>query len=237
MHGKVWGEFANQLSALSTVHVVDLPGHGHSAHTQPFDLANIAKTVTHALPMPAIWVGWSLGGMVAQLAALTNPTIVLGLGLIASSPCFVTREDWPNAMKPEVLAQFTTALSQDAEGTLQRFLALQAMGIPTAKQLATQLKQHLASRPLAHPQTLSDGLAILKDEDLRTLLTQIQCPVSLIYGERDALVPAATAHWLKTALPQANLQLIAQSAHAPFLTHPDVCLDAIEHLLQQATSK
>ncbi|WP_018151979.1 pimeloyl-ACP methyl ester esterase BioH [Leeia oryzae] len=237
MHGQVWGEFATRLSELATVHVIDLPGHGHSGHTDPFDLASMAEAVQHALPQPAIWMGWSLGGMVAQYVALHHPDSVLGLGLIASSPCFTTREDWPNAMKPQVLSQFTDELASDAEATLHRFLALQAMGSPSARTQVVQLKQALSSRPLAHQDTLTGGLHILRDADLRHRLHQITCPVELIYGERDALVPAATARWLAETLPHARLHLLAQSAHAPFLTHPEVCLDAARQLILQSDSQ
>jgi pimeloyl-[acyl-carrier protein] methyl ester esterase len=37
----------------------------------------------------------------------------------------------------------------------------------------------------------------------------------------------AAAHWLAQLLPQAELRVIAGSAHAPFLSHPTAFVQAL----------
>ena len=62
-----------------------------------------------------IWLGWSLGGLVASQIALRHPERVQALITVASSPCFSAREAWPG-IKPEVLAGFQHQLSEDFSG-------------------------------------------------------------------------------------------------------------------------
>ncbi|MGH9415225.1 MAG: alpha/beta fold hydrolase [Terriglobales bacterium] len=64
---------------------------------------------------------------------------------------------------------------------------------------------------------------------LRARLAEITTPTLLVWGERDAVVPAATAPALRAALPGARLELLAGLGHLPFAEDPaafDRVLDA-----------
>ena len=69
----------------------------------------MAEVVLRQAPDKAIWLGWSLGGLVASQIALTHPERVLALVTVASSPCFSARDEWPG-IKPDVLAGFQQQL-------------------------------------------------------------------------------------------------------------------------------
>lgn len=231
MHGGVWGEFVARLSAFARVHVVDLPGHGHSSLCEPYTVATLTEALLSAVPVGAMWLGWSLGGMLALQAAATQPHRVKALGLMASSPCFMQQPDWPWAMPEPVLQQFVDRLQADTAATVQQFLALQALGSPEARRQVQQLRQSLHERPLATAEALTAGLHLLRDADLRPLVPALQLPVALLYGERDTLVPIGAAHWLQAQLPQARSLMLSQSAHAPFLTHGRECAALIREVL------
>ncbi|MCD8475598.1 MAG: alpha/beta fold hydrolase [Shewanella fodinae] len=64
---------------------VDLPGFGDS-QPQPGTLDDWAERLFEQLPTNAIWLGWSLGGLVATRIAQRWPQQVRGLVTIASSP-------------------------------------------------------------------------------------------------------------------------------------------------------
>ena len=86
------------------VTVVDLPGHGYSrGFGVGLTLPVLAETVAAAVPAPAVWVGWSLGGLIAQQVALTMPERVSRLALVNSTACFTQRPDWPHAVALPVL--------------------------------------------------------------------------------------------------------------------------------------
>jgi len=46
MHGGMWGEMLEKLAQHYTVHSVDLPGHGKSAHIAPYDLDALVASVS-----------------------------------------------------------------------------------------------------------------------------------------------------------------------------------------------
>ncbi|MFV2444426.1 alpha/beta fold hydrolase, partial [Escherichia coli] len=83
-------------------------------------------------PDKAIWLGWSLGALVARQSALTHPERVQALVTGASSPCFSARAEWPG-IKPDVLAGVQQQLRDDLQRTVERFMALQTMGTETAR--------------------------------------------------------------------------------------------------------
>ena len=69
LHGGLFGALVPALATTHRVHVVDLPGHGRSAPTEP-GLRAWARAVERAVPARAAWLGWSLGALVALRAAL-----------------------------------------------------------------------------------------------------------------------------------------------------------------------
>ncbi|HCH38743.1 MAG TPA: pimeloyl-[acyl-carrier protein] methyl ester esterase, partial [Enterobacter sp.] len=139
LNAEVWRCVSEELASHFTLHLVDLPGYGRSRGFGAQTLAQMAQCVLAQAPEKAIWLGWSLGGLVASQVALQAPERVSALVTVASSPCFSAREAWPG-IKPEVLAGFQHQLSEDFQRTVERFLALQTMGSDTARQDARLLK-------------------------------------------------------------------------------------------------
>lgn len=217
MNGAVWKQTVEVLSSYFTVHVVDLPGYGHSAHANAEDLDDIAKQVLALAPKKAIWLGWSLGGIVATHIALNYPQRVTKLITVASSPKFAAEKPW-RGIKPEVLSAFSEQLVADFQVTIERFMALQAMGSPTARQDVKTLKKAVLSRPLPHPNSLMLGLDLLAKIDLREALLDLSMPFLRLYGRLDGLVPIKVASDLNKMLPNSTHYVFTESSHAPFMT-------------------
>lgn len=229
LHGGVFAATAENLASRFRVSIIDLPGHGRSPPAQrSLDLAALAEAVAAVAPSRAIWLGWSLGGMAATHLALTTPQRVEKLILVGSSPRFITNDDWPWAMTPAVLAGFARALQEDYQSTLERFLSLQITA--QDRDILRQLRELLLHSPPA-AETLGDGLEILKSADLRSRLPALSCPILVILGERDRLVPAAVAPAVKELLPAARIEVIAGAGHVPFLSHPREFLAALSDFL------
>ncbi len=234
MHGGIWATVARQLAQRYRVTVVDLPGHGHSPMLAGgFDLPRLALTLLEEVPQPATWVGWSLGGMVAMQAALLQPQAVTTLVSVASLPRFVRADDWPDAMPAGLLASFADQLQAHFTTTLKRFLALQVRGTENERELLRLIQQQIASRPQPDPEALRLGLEILRSADLRPRLGGLDRPCHLFFGERDMLVPIATASAFAALLPQARCHTITGAGHAPFLSHSEIFLSELENSLDQ----
>jgi pimeloyl-[acyl-carrier protein] methyl ester esterase len=219
LHGGVFERLAQQLEADYCLHRVDLPGHGASAPLQDFEGARVADMLAQAFPLPVHVVGWSLGGLLAQYWALRHPGQVRSLALVATSPCFVKKEDWPHAQSSQAIAAVGANLESEFEQTLERFLALQMLGSSTARATLKALRAQLFAH--GRPQGLGPALDLLLDADLRAEVGRIDCPVGLFFGERDVITPPGAGRWLAGQLPQAELHLFPRASHAPFLSHED----------------
>lgn len=225
------GVFASLLPHLSQeyrVTLVDLPGFGQNHQYQPahYTVAGLAEAVAPALPETCIVGGWSLGGLVAQQLALTQPQQVSGLVTLASSPRFIAGPGWPG-IAPQVLADFGQSLQASVAKTLDRFLAIQAMGSPSARQDIRHIKQQVATYPDPAPDAVAAALALLGKEDLRAQLPQIRQPTLRIFGRLDTLVPAAAIDLICQLHPQADTVVLPSASHAPFISHPQQTADIL----------
>jgi pimeloyl-[acyl-carrier protein] methyl ester esterase len=163
--------------------------------------------------------GWSLGGQVALHWAASHPQQVRKLVLIASTPCFAEREDWFFGMEAATLAQFADELEKNYAATLRRFLSLQVRGSENERELLTALRARLFAHGEPDVASLRNGLAILRDADLREELPAVTQPTLVITGERDKLTPPEASYYLAQVLPDASLEDVQGAAHAPFLSH------------------
>ena len=232
LHGGLWHNVAQCFATRFTVTVIDLPGHGHSAMIDDYSLPAIASCVAEAVPRRAIWVGWSLGGLVGIEAARTRAQ-VSRLVLIGCSPRFVVAPDWKTAINPALLAQFASDLATDHHATLKRFLALQTHGSEHGLEELRYLRSVLLAHGAPHPAALAGGLRLLAETDLRAALATLEQPVLLVHGERDALVPAAAARSAAENLPLGRVEVIRRAGHAPFLSHPEAFISALEAFLDE----
>ena len=221
MHGGLLRGFAEQLGEHFHVTVVDLPGHGNSPWRRATSLGDWAQQVLDCVPQPAYWIGWSLGGLVALAAAQRDPQRVRSLMLMASTPKFVAAQDWPSAVDAGVFEQFAAHLEADADKTLARFLALQVRSAEHSSELLRQLREELKTRPAAVADALCAGLKLLQESDLREQLPESRVPLFGLFGERDTLAPASLA----TLFDDKRCTVLAGAGHAPFLSHPDACIE------------
>ena len=232
LNAEIWHCIREELASHFTLHLVDLPGFGRSRGYGALSLDEMAQQVLDAAPQNAVWLGWSLGGLVASQIALSHPDRVKALVTVASSPCFSAQEEWPG-IKPDVLAGFQQQLSEDFQRTVERFLALQTMGTDTARKDARTLKQTVLSLPMPEVEVLNGGLELLKTVDLREPLAALTVPHLRIYGYLDGIVPRKVVPLLDSLWPDSESQIVAKAAHAPFISHPTEFCSALIALSQR----
>lgn len=231
MHGGVWTEIAEKLANNFQVFSVDLPGYGKSSKGDGGALDEIVDSLSAQFSTPVSVCGWSLGGQIALRWAVREPHTIQQLILVASTPCFTQREGWPFGMARELLENFAAELEQNHAATLRRFIALQMRGSENERELLLQLRERLFSRGEPDINTLRSGLEILRDVDLRGDLPYIKQPTLVIAGERDKLTPPQASHFLAQHIPSARLVEIQGAAHAPFLSHPEIFVQAVKGAL------
>lgn len=239
MHGGLFAPLAERLAERYTLHLIDLPGHGHARGSDaPLDPEALAPVLVEHVP-DAVWLGWSLGGQFALRAALDHPDAVRGLVMLAASPRFVAGEDWPHGVGANLFRDFGDALRRDFRGTLEGFLALEALGSTHAQEELRDLKAHAFERGEPSERALLEGLALLDRLDLRAELASLAVPSLWISGRRDRLVPAGAMPAAAALAPDARSVVIAGAGHAPFLgatTQVAAEIDAFMQALPAAVS-
>ncbi|GLS83488.1 pimeloyl-ACP methyl ester esterase BioH [Paraferrimonas haliotis] len=211
---------------------IALPGHGASPLVN-IDYEAWVDHIAAQIPQQSILLGWSLGGMLAMAIALKYPNKLAGLISVAASPKFVADDAWPGT-KANVLATFQQQLQQNPKLTQERFLALQAMGSPDARQDIKRLKQLVLSQPEPHPKALEFGLTLLEQLDLREALAHINMPWLRVWGKLDGLTPIAQKERLQHLSGQD--WVIAKASHAPFISHPQTFYQGLRQWMNGATS-
>jgi pimeloyl-[acyl-carrier protein] methyl ester esterase len=234
LHGGVWDILVPLLEPAFRITRVDLPGHGRSAWNGEASLEDMMAAVLAAAPESAVWLGWSLGGLVAARATVAAPARVSRLVLLASTPSFVRRPGWQPAMLPALLEAFAADLRCDYARTLNRFLALQVRGSESAGVVLRHLHGTLLAQGRPVPAALDAGLEILRTTDLRERFAEIACPVLLLQGERDSLVPPVAGRQAARLIADARLRLIEGAGHAPFISRPRQVAAFLEEFLQPA---
>lgn len=252
-HGGMWGDVLPQLATHFKVLAVDFPGHGYSAESGTWQVASwetgepdtphsppptpyidaIVDQLSAQFTEPVNLCGWSLGGQVALRWALRYPEQVQRLVLVASTPCFAQKIDWPCAMENETLATFASALRQDSAQTLRRFLGLQVRGAEQEREMLAILRRSQALRDAPDFVSLQAGLDSLRDCDLREALPEIKHPALLIAGVCDTLTPLAAMQYMAAKLPQARLVTVEGAAHVPFLSHPEEFVKQVTDFLHE----
>jgi len=230
----IWSELVGELSPRFRLHAVDLPGYGASPTCNPYTLGGIAAALAEEMPRPCLVCGWSLGGQVALEWAGAAPKQVARIALIATTPSFVQRDDWPHAVPAAVLNGFSGELTADCAGAMKRFFSLQALGDEQAKRVATRLRHALFTRGTPDAGVLGQGLKILLETDLRERLAAIAQPALVVHGERDTLVPVAAGEYLSNALPKARLVTLRGAAHAPFVANAGTVCALLEDFLKES---
>jgi pimeloyl-[acyl-carrier protein] methyl ester esterase len=232
MHGGIFAPLVERLQSRYQLHLVDLPGHGRSRDDDaPLALASVAERIVAEIPQ-ALWLGWSLGGLVALQAAQSRPDAVRGLIMLCASPRFVRDDSWPQGMDASVFENFASELARDYRSTLDRFLMLEAQGSDHMRTELRLLREQLFAYGEPPTKTLCDGLDILQHSDLRAGLPALAMPSLWLAGRRDRLVSPTAMQVSAELAPSARYVEIQSGGHAPFLTHADEVVAALDDFVE-----
>lgn len=176
---------------------------------------------------PALLIGWSMGGNLALALAARHPEKVAALCLLACSPSFVARDDWPQGMAEDVYRQFQQGIEQQPQKTLRRFDLLQIKGDSEQTALGKALADYRQQQNQWSQADLQQGLAWLAQFDQRDLPAQLTQPQLWCFGANDQLVHRSTADALAEQLSPGSIITLEECGHLPFLSKPDRFFSAV----------
>jgi pimeloyl-ACP methyl ester carboxylesterase len=233
-----WLALAPPLAAGHRVLVPDLPGHGGSA---PLPDARHVDALAEALlgiadaetAGDAVWIGHSLGGVVALRAAVLRPDSVRGLVLAAaagigsaSRAAQVTLGVLGVARPGRLIAPHRHAW---ARSRLGRRIAFGWWGAADPDALAPEVAEAFLVGPARHADTRQAGQALLVS-DPRTELDRVACPCLCLWGASDNWVRLEDGIEYARRL-RAPLRTIAGCGHLLIGERPDACLAAIREFV------
>ena len=229
----VWSSFSEHYAVKYQTLAMDLPGHGrsHELNLENYDIDTVTDTIAAALDEPVIVLGWSLGAMLALNLTIRHPGKVEKLITVAGTAQFLADDAWPHGSQLETFMQFADGLWTNYRSTIERFLAIQALGSKHALSQIKRLKQIMFSEPDPTTQALSGGLEILKQARLQEQLRAIECPTLFVAGSTDKLIHCEASKATAELIASAQYREIRGAGHAPFISHPMEFYTALEDML------
>ncbi|MFO8005785.1 alpha/beta fold hydrolase [Thioalkalivibrio sp.] len=216
----VWEPVVAALDGVPVV-LAELPGHGDGPNGERLaDVHEAARMLRGQLPAgmgEPVWVGWSLGGLVA-LAAAAQWLGPQRLALICATPRFTAGPGWTCALDAATLAAFGEELERDRAALQRRFVARCAQGGDAPAGLRRRLLALMARHP-ASEAGLRAGLQALASADLRAVWTGLDIPIAAWLADDDPLVPWGVAAGLAAMRPDARLRVVS-GGHVSWLEDP-----------------
>ncbi len=230
----MWAAQAEALAGSYRTVNVDLRGHGESSAAgtglSMYDLVDDHLAVLDELGIDsAVWVGLSVGGMIALRAALTAPERV----------CALVLADTSAASEPKL-----PLLRYRAMGGVARLLGMKPLmgrvmalmiGSTTRRnnpRLVEEWRERISS---IHVSSVLNLMGPLFGRDvLLDRLGEIRAPSLVLVGEEDEVQPPDRSREIARGVPNAELVVVPESGHLTAIEQPEVVTETIRDFLVEA---
>ncbi|WP_320668794.1 alpha/beta fold hydrolase [Patulibacter defluvii] len=209
---------------------IDLPGFGAADRLLPDEpmLPQYVRLVTGVIELiadgePPVIAGNSMGGATALLCAEARPSPA---GIVPIDPAGFDHPRWFQLIDQQPLLRFLLADAGPVPTPLVRMILAQvfrqlafAHPLRARREVLTRFSQHYASRRDVR-RILHTGRRLLPELAEPFDHSLIECPVLLIWGDKDRMVSHRGARHLLSALPSTEYELLPDVGHCPQLEVP-----------------
>jgi len=224
-----WGAFQADLAQHFTVFAPDMPGFGDSPRVDwarhPRDLAAIMLALARKAGIKDYTlVGLGFGGWVAaEMASFAGPDLA---AMVLSAPAGI-RPDATFILDQVMEDPF--AYLRAGFGSSEAFAA--HFPDPKDKDLRARLEQsrETIARVSWKPYMYS--------YELPETLKEVHLPVTVVWGEKDAVIPPECAGLFAGALPRCEVRRLPVEGHFLELEHPALLASVVRDAFQAATRK
>ena len=199
---------AAALGAIARVQVADV-------HTRCASLPEMAATLLAEHPGEHVFVGASMGGMVALAAQRQAPGRVRAMALLGST----ARPD-----TPEMIRLRTQACELFAAGRMDEVLRANTLFAfhPTAALAPGLVARYVAMISRGGAEALiRQNRAVMARPDSRPGLPAVRCPVQIAVGEADQLTTPEHAREMAALMPHARLEIVPGAGHMLTMEQPE----------------
>jgi pimeloyl-ACP methyl ester carboxylesterase len=239
-----WSWTLPALARTRRIYAPDLPGSGENAKLatdlSPAALERFAVSFLDAAGIGrAAVVGSSLGGLVAMRLALSEPSRVSALVLVASSGLGRAVNLGLSSLVVPGYGDLAIGWAGTSAGAAQRARgrARLLFASPDRAPRAWVSEQYRLART---PGFLAAQLAALRAEldplgqreVLLDELSSLTMPTLLVWGERDRVLPVSQARPALARLKEGSLEIIPDCGHLPQVEWPDRFVEALGAFLR-----
>jgi pimeloyl-ACP methyl ester carboxylesterase len=248
-----WMAVAPQLAAHHRVYALDLPGFGRSPlagrrSTIAANVDRVSRAITRLSRGPVVLMGNSMGGLLAIGAAALHPSLVDLLVLVdpavppprgafpprldTVSRTFLATAFMPRwgakrlsravaALGPESLVRETMRLvssdpSRVEQAVIDAHIALEAERLAES---SWHESFYAATRSLV--------AALVQKRKVFRWVQEVRAPTLLLHGDRDRLVPVASARNIASMRPDWEYHEFAGAGHVPMLEVPGEFVEVV----------
>jgi pimeloyl-ACP methyl ester carboxylesterase len=239
-----WLENIPHFARSRRVIAMDLPGFGHSPMPQEkISISGYGRIVDELLDAldvdRGVVVGNSMGGFIGAEVALRFSTRVEKLVLVSAAGLSIEHQRNERVLRAlerlDNLLIYTGGWAATRSETLTRR--------PRMRRQMMRLVAHRAESlpaPLIAEQVKGSGkpgfvpaLDALSDYPIRERLGEIECPVLVVWGEDDRLVPVRDAHEFGRLIPDAQVEVWPDTGHVAMLERPAAFNELVERFVAE----
>ncbi len=214
----VWYPQMKALSGVMRLTAMDPRGHGRSGRPMgPYSTRlfseDAAALIRRAGIAPAVVVGSSMSAATAIDLAAHHPDLVSALVLVGGFAVLpaAARERFEQRA---VLAE-TDGMEPVADLVVQGALGATSHAVRPA--LVALFRQAVAANDRI---AYAAAARAVRDIDVRALLPRVTCPTLILIGAEEVVAPMSAARALKAGIPHADVVVLPEAGHLPFLEQP-----------------
>ncbi len=221
-----WKPIMPQLSEFFTVVTIDLPGHGHTpmSHEQPMDPKALAIAVFETMNELGFdtfdVVGNSLGGWIALEMAAMKPSAIKSVTGLA--PAGLWLEPFTARYPGTAISRMLASSLKVVSPLLIHYEWARKIGFESVSPLWKNFTYELC-KDASEAMGKSVGYYPAWDALLKKKFDSVvdsSIPVTVIFGDSDNTLPAATCQERSLAPAHARWIILPDSGHAPMWDHP-----------------
>lgn len=191
----------------------DKPAGSYTISQMADDASNLLEALGIA---KAKVLGVSMGGMIAQELTLRHPDQVERVVLGCTTPGGPTALRAPDTETDKLIESLDLVASGNYDAAIEMVMPLLFPQdfIAAHPELRQFMMGGLKMGPPPPRAILESTRAGALEFDAYDRLSQITCPVLIVHGDKDLLVPEANANLLKQRIPHAELMMIPNAGHS-----------------------